>query len=76
MALVLWWSGWVFFLILPLPQTDISYMSTPNLGFEIAVSTREREQSIFRGSREGAGGSKGERRGSTTSTSVLITTMG
>ncbi len=33
---------------------------TPNLGFEIAVSVREREQGRFRGSNEGARGrSKG-----------------
>ena len=31
---------------------------SPNLGLEIAVPGREREQSRFRGSREGAGGSK------------------
>ena len=38
-------------------------MYTPNLGFEIAVSVREREQGRFRGSRgsrEGARGSKGK----------------
>lgn len=28
---------------------------TPNLGMGIAISTREREQNRFRGSREGAG---------------------
>lgn len=31
---------------------------TPNLGFQITVSVREREQSRFRGSTKGAGGSK------------------
>jgi len=38
---------------------------TPNLGFEIAVLGREREQRRFRGSSEGAWGSTGEHRGST-----------
>jgi len=44
---------------------------TPNLGLEIAVSGREREQGCFRGSsegaareQEGAGGSRGGARGS------------
>ena len=45
---------------------------TPNLGFENAVSVRERKQGCFRGSREGvgreqkgAGGSKKDHQGST-----------
>ena len=35
----------------------IYILYTPNLGFLIAVSRREREQGRFRGSSEGAGGS-------------------
>ena len=35
----------------------IYIISTPNLGFEIAVRGQEREQGRFRGSREGARGS-------------------
>jgi len=37
---------------------------TPNLGLEIAVSVREREQGRFRGSSEGAPGEQGGARGS------------
>ena len=40
-------------------------MYTPNLGSEIAVLGREREQGRFRGSTEGAGRSNGEHWGST-----------
>ena len=43
----------------------IYIISSPNLAFEIAIPGREREQGHFRGSREGAQGSKGEHRGST-----------
>ena len=39
--------------------------STPNLGLEIAVSGREREQGRFRGSTEGAGREQEEGRKST-----------
>jgi len=40
------------------PQHAYLYIIyTPNLGSEIAVSVREREQGRFRGSIEGAGGS-------------------
>lgn len=46
-------------------QKNISIIYTPNLGFEIAVFDREREQGRFRGSTEGARGSTGEHRGST-----------
>ena len=41
------------------------YYIHPELRLGIAVSVREREQGRFRGSREGARGSKGEHRGST-----------
>ena len=41
-----------------------SYIYTPNLGFWVIISVREREQGRFRGSREGAERSKGEYRGS------------
>ena len=43
---------------LRLNRIHILYLS-PNLGFEIAISVREREQGRFRGSREGVGESKG-----------------
>jgi len=42
----------------------ISIIYTPNLGLEIAVSVREREQGRFRGSSEGARGSIEGARGS------------
>ena len=44
--------------------SDTIGISTPNLGLEFAISGREREQGRCRGSREGAGGIKGEHRGS------------
>ena len=37
------------------PSVYIDILYTPNLGFEIAVPGREREQGRFRGSSEGAG---------------------
>ena len=45
---------------------------TPNLGFEIAVPGREKEQGRFRGSNEGAGGSTEGARGSTEGRALKI----
>ncbi len=39
------------------------YIYTPNLGLEITIFVLGREQGRFRGSREGARGSKGEQGG-------------
>jgi len=44
------------------------YIYTPNLGLEITIFVLGREQGRFRGSREGARGSKGEQGGAGGST--------
>ena len=48
--MVLWYRAMSIY-----PNRDIYTIYTPNLGFEIAVPGREREQSRFRGSTEGVG---------------------
>ena len=51
--------------IIEIPDIYIYIIYTPNLGLEIAVPGREKEQGRFRGSSEGAKGSNEGAKGST-----------